>query len=130
MPPSNFLTAVMAVAAFAAVARAFWPLIWGLDRDWLHYAARGLVILSATVVCRSMYWDVLQFVLGDTWTVVRTALGGQQFSTVFNIGFLAAAYQFLMARLLLIPEDERRHWRWWSAWAHPGTRCLIPWRRD
>lgn len=126
----NFMVALAALAMMALVCRAFWPLV---RIEGLGMFARsmiwGVVLVAASVVLRSTYWDVIQLLAADRWADLRRVLGGQSFSALFNLIVLAAGYFFLRARLALVPEGERDRWRWWTVWAHPGERCLIDWRR-
>lgn len=129
MPPINFTTSILAAFGMALVARAFFPLIKGQVSDFAGHMIKGVVIVAIVIFARSLYWDGAQFFLGDQWKAVSAALGGQKFSTVFNLPIFWALYHFMQARLEIIPDDERDEWRWWSAWAHPGDRCVINWRK-
>lgn len=130
MPPINTSTAIIAMVGLFLVARGYWPLLRpGLGSPWADNIMKGVIIIAVTLTLRSGYWDVAQWALGPAWPPVRDALGGQTFSTAFNIPLIVGVYYILKSRLYLIPEDEREQWRWWSAWAHPGDRCVIDWRR-
>lgn len=129
MPPINFLSSVAVAIAFAFVARGFWPLMRPRFTDFSFHMMRGVFLFAVVVIARSVYWDVMQVIAMENWPTIRDALGGQKFSTAFNLPLLFCAYDFLYARWLLIPESERSHWRWWNAWMHPSRLCIIRWRK-
>ncbi|HDZ81275.1 MAG TPA: hypothetical protein ENH56_08515 [Roseobacter sp.] len=120
----NVVTAGVVVVMMLAVARGYWHLIAIERGSWGYYMVRGVLLVAFAAVMRSGYWDFAQFLFGEKWWAVRTALGGQRFSTVFNIPMIFAAYYFLCSRWVLIPEEERHRWHWWNAWMHPRGLCL------
>lgn len=124
MPPINFASAIAVSLAFLLVARAFWPLIAATITPFAYRMMRGALVVSAALILRANYWDVLPYIVGDEWAHLRDALGGQNISSVFNAMMLWAAYDFLNARLFLIPEEDRDRWHWWNAWHHPSSACL------
>lgn len=124
----NVVTAALAVFFMGLVWRAYWPLVVSKDEGWGDLVTKGFMILAGVILLRLSYWDGAQFVLGDNWIPVRDALGGQQFSAVFNVPVIWAAYYFLKARWLLIPAEDRRGYHWWNSWAYPPGKCLVDWR--
>lgn len=130
MPPINTITAwVFVMGGCAMLLRAYGPLLWKrLDR-FAFYCFRGVFLMATVAFFRAGYWDGLQWLLGEYWPVVRDIFGGQKASTVFNVLWYFVVRDFMLARLMLVPENERHQWRWWTVWAHPQKRCLIDWRR-
>lgn len=124
----NTVSGVIAACMFVAVARAFIPFLGFSQRDWVREGVIGICVVFLAIGMRLFYWDLVQSISGQHWQAVRTALGGQEFSTVFNIPAIYGCYKLLRCRLLLIPIAERSKWRWWSAWLHPTARCLRPYR--
>ena len=120
----NVASSLLAALFMIMVARAYWHLITVDRGSWAYYMVRGTVCVAITAVARSGYWDIFQFAAGDHWLALRTALGGQAFSTVFNLPMILAGYYFLKGRWVLIPEDERHLWHWWNAWLHPRGMCM------
>lgn len=116
----NVVTSGIVALMLLAVAKGYWHLITIERGSWGFYMVRGVVVTAFTVVLRSGYWDFAQFLFGGHWEAVKSALGGQSISAVFNLLMVLAAYYFLCSRWVLIPEDERHRWRWWNAWLHPN----------
>ena len=124
-----FISALILMAGMAAVARGFAPLIRDIDAGFPTHIVSGVTIMVIVLVFRSGYWDITQFIAGDMWPEIYQMLGGQQISSVFNLLMLWAVYHFLRARWFLIPDEERGDWYWFTAWAHPGSNCVINWRK-
>lgn len=123
MTEINEITAILALAMMGFVLVGFIPLFnYGLAK-WAKVVVHGFFIFISVVMARSIYWDIVQNISGDYWQTIRTTLGGQKFSAVFNIGIIYACYVILKGRLLLIPEESRHNWRWWNAWLHPRRLC-------
>ena len=120
----NFFTSLLVVAMMAAVFIGFARIWDSAGSPVIRNLSKGVMTVCLTLVARSSYWDVTQRVLGDAWPAVSAALGGQQFSTVFNLGAILAAYFFLRAKWWLIPDEERSEWHWYSAWLYPPRRSL------
>ncbi|MCW1932600.1 hypothetical protein [Pararhodobacter zhoushanensis] len=122
-------SSALAIMGMLFVMRAFWPLTRQQLDPFGRYTVAAVILLVSAKVLRSLWWDWARVVFGDSWPQMRDALGGVDFNAVFNLMVFAASVLFLRARLYAIPEPERARWRWWSAWAHPGNRCIIPWRK-
>ncbi|MEP4950063.1 MAG: hypothetical protein ABJU46_03705 [Paracoccaceae bacterium] len=116
----NVVTSGLVVLMLLAVAKGYWHLIAIERGSWGYYMVRGVVLMAFIAVLRSGYWDFAQFLFGENWDTVSAALGDQEISVVFNLSMMLAAYYFLCSRWVLIPDDERHRWRWWSAWLHPN----------
>jgi len=131
MPPINFLVACMVIVAMLAVLKSYLPLITAdLTRGkFAFHLTRATALGSAVSIIRLGYWDILQYLSHDHWEVIRESLGGQRFSSLFNVLLLFVARDLLIARLYLIDREERHHWRWWNVAGHPTHMCLFDWRR-
>jgi len=126
MTDSNVITSFLVLLGSLLLARAFLPLFWRTPLDgFALYATRFVTVTAIATAGRTFYWDVVPVVLDEHWQALFGAMGGQEFSTLFNVLYLVAIYDALKAREALIPEDERHKWPWWLAWAHPGKRCII-----
>lgn len=124
----NVITAIMAILMLSAVAFGYAPLLSRNLRKWAFWACIGVCGLAIVTVLRQSYWDLLQFATGDAWADIRTFLGGQKFSSVFNVGVMCSCWCLLYGRLHLIPAKDRWRWRWWYAWLHPCEKCVF-WKR-
>lgn len=111
------LSSAAAAGSMLLVLWAYLPLAWRLHDPLGRVLAAAATVLALAYLLRSAAWDWVHLPSGPT------------VNAVFNLLIVLAAYLFLRGRLLTIPEPERSHWRWWTAWAHPASRCLIPWRR-
>jgi hypothetical protein len=123
----NVMSAMVAAVMLAMVAVGYFPLFWSRLSGWVAWVFLGVVVLSVTTFLRQGYWDLFRFFAGDHWALVRDGLGGQQISTVFNLGVIASCFCFLKGRLYLIPRADRANWTWASAWLHPCYKCRF-WR--
>lgn len=121
----SFVTSLAATAAMSLVLVGF-SRVWDDTHNHMMRNIRyGILTIIAVLILRSGYWDMLQTLLPrENWLAVRDALGGQDFSSVFNLGFLVACYFWLRAKWWLIPEDERDEWSWWNAWRYPPRLSL------
>jgi len=119
----NVITAFTAVIMMGMVASGYIPLLSFKMSPWARWVFFGIIVLMVTMAARQFYWDLVQAMLGEDWVEVRAKMGGQKFSTVFNVGSIISCYLLLKARLLLIPEHDRKGWRWWNAWMHPCRLC-------
>lgn len=125
MLPINVITAALVAVGFGLVLRAFAPMLKTSISPFGRYLMRGAMGVAAISLARSGYWDFTQFLLGDSWPAFRAALGGQEFSALFNLAMLLPITDFLKARWHLIPSEERHEWPWWWSWAHPDYRCVL-----
>lgn len=125
----NVISAVGAILMMLMVARGFVPLLsFGLAR-WVNWVLVGVISLLLTLAMRLIHWDMVAFAMGSDWENYRAMLGGKEFNAVFNVLTMIACFAMLRGRLLLIPEEDRHRWRWWSAWLHPRDSCIMRWRR-
>jgi hypothetical protein len=129
----NVVTAIASIFTLGLVCRGFFPVLRYDMEPWVKWVVIGIVIFAMTSALRSSYWDLVQYISGDTWPAVLAATGGQKISSVFNIGLIVSCCALLKARWYLIPEDDRHHWHWWNSWMHPSRLCftgLIRRKRD
>lgn len=95
--------------------------------------ATGFMVLAGAIIARGFYWDVLIPLLNHytpdsaaRWAIVS---GGRLVNIAFAMMKMAAFYCALKCRHMLISEDERHHYRWYSSWLHPARIGLSLWRR-
>jgi len=124
----SLLTSIFAGGSLLLVAFSF-TRIWMDDGDdaaahIMRNLRYGVMAMTAVLLARSGYWDVLQVVSGDHWPTIHAALGGQQFSAVFNLGILIPCYFWLRIKWWLVPEDQRHLYTWLTAWRYPPTRKM------
>ena len=67
------------------VAVGFAPLLRIQLTPFAKHMVRGVLLISILLVMRSSYWDGAQYIAGEKWPALRSWLGGQAFSTVFNV---------------------------------------------
>ncbi|WP_300042540.1 hypothetical protein [uncultured Paracoccus sp.] len=83
----------------------------------------SMMVLATTFSLRRVYWDVVAPIVRhrwpETWAEIFAIHGGTNINILFNLVALMAIYHGLKARWLLLPDDERARWHWWSAWTHP-----------
>lgn len=125
----NVMTAFVAAGFISMVGVAYVPLLRIGLASWMVLVFAGIIQWGCAMVLRSGYWDIGQFLLGEQWQAVRAMLGGQKFSALFNLLVISGAISMMRGRLLLVPERERKHWRWWNAWGHPWWRCRFTVRK-
>ena len=83
------------------------------DDPATRWFSRSMALLAASIFGRRLTWDLMHpIVTGD--------VDQRPLNVVFNLIAIAAVYAGLRARLMLIPEEDRADWRWWTAWAHPS----------
>lgn len=122
----------LSFATATIAAGAMFTVLWGYRRVWddshnhmMRNLRYGVVSIVVVLLLRSSYWDILQTVLPrENWLALRDFLGGQEFSSVFNLGLLVPCYFWLRAKWWLIPEEDRDDWRWWNAWRYPPKLTL------
>lgn len=106
------VTSILAIIGVGVLAFGYRSSLFS-DDPVTRFFAWSMALLALSVGARRLMWDVLH-------PVVLEGNDHRPINVLFNIIALAAIYAGLRARLLLIPEDERRGWRWWNAWSHPG----------
>ena len=119
----NVMTAFVAVVMTLMVAVGYVPLLLFPLQRWARWICWGVIMIMVIGALRQGYWDFLQYLAGDNWQALRTYLGGQKFSTVFNVGTILSCWIFLRARVYLVPKRDRAGWYWWNVWMHPCDRC-------
>lgn len=116
------ITAFSAMIVWAAVALAYWPLV-RQSSGFLKALFLCVTIVAAAIIARSLYWDITQAVLPrPVWEGLRDFFGAQKASSFFNLIFTLGGGFALYARVLLMPDEDRRRWHWYSVW-------LTFWRR-
>jgi len=123
------VSSLLVMALAVACMRFFWPLVRGMKGSFEGYMVRSVVWMGGTMFARTFYWDFLQGVLPRAgWVQVRDALGFQEISVLFNVGFIIALFYALQGARQLIPEGERRDWPWWKIWTYPQGPCIAVWK--
>lgn len=121
---------LLSFVGIVLVIRAFLPLVFRVGDSLTRLLSAGIALFMVATALRAFWWDWFRLFLGDSWPSVRDTFGGITVNLIPNILTLIAVYLFFQVRFLVIPDEERRHWRWWTAWAHPANRCIFPWRRQ
>jgi len=91
----------MAILAMTTVIFTYLPITIGNLPPWLKRISIGLVLMMIVIGARSLYWDLVQLAAGEHWTTIFNALGGQEISSVFNLGVIAACVIFVRAKKYL-----------------------------
>lgn len=119
------VSSACAVFSLVLVFRAFWPLIRKDLDPFGRLMILGTMLLAIAHVGRSLWWDVARVLFGPHWETVRDALGGLAINVVPNTLVIIASVLYLRARHLLISEDSREEWFWWTSAWHPGQPFFI-----
>lgn len=89
--------------------------------EW--FFAMSKVLFAIAFGMRLLFWDVIWGTLRATdreaAIAFSDAIGGVNSNTASILIGLVAVYCSLKARQLLLLEEERKHWPWIIAWAHP-----------
>ena len=112
----SMMTSIVGAVLMMLVVFGYWRLVQFDRGSWEDCTIKGVVLVLMQAILRSGYWDIGQFVAGDHWVRLRDQLGGQDFSTVFNVLRILGAFYLLRGMVQLIPQPHRQRWRWWSAW--------------
>lgn len=129
----------LTVGIIAAInALGYFAVIWAFRASFRDlnspswYFATGFMILAGAIISRGIYWDLGMPMLrlwapdAAAW---QTEHVGRYANVVFGLMKMSAFYFALMCRYMLIPEGDRGHWRWYSAWLHPTKINLAIWRK-
>lgn len=118
----NGLVSTLTVIGLVAVAAAWRH---SLRRDIARpefYFSLSKMLFALGIGLRLMLWDGV-FGLGKyIHPLVRdavTAAGGVSLNIIPSAIILCGVYCSLKSRQLLIPDDERKLYPWYVAWAHP-----------
>lgn len=110
------LSSILSIVGVSAMAYGYRASLFNPDRVVRLFAA-SLMLLAVGYTTRRFTWDVVMpFLFGIEFF--------SPLSIVFNVINIAAAYVGLKARWLMIPEEERKKWSWYSAWMYPGILRL------
>ena len=120
---ANEVTAVIAVVLWMLVTRGFAPHMRMSGHDAGSLMRTCIVLTSAVVWWRLLYWDIARVLLGGG---VQSA-SGQAVNTFFNCWAAGAAVLALGALHRSLPPEARKHYNWLTAPFYPG-RCSAIWR--
>lgn len=105
-------SSLLAICGVALLAIGYRHSLFSADPA-TRWFSRSMALLAASIFGRRLTWDLLH-------PIVSGDVDQRPLNVVFNLIAIAAVYAGLRARLLLIPEEDRADWRWWTAWAHPS----------
>jgi hypothetical protein len=98
----NLITSFVLLLYCFRVVGSYAPVLYGNMSEWAKGISLGVLMLMAAFILRAMYWDVTQYIAGDDWLTLKAALGGQEFSSVFNIIAIFACMALLKAKKSLV----------------------------
>ena len=84
--------------AMVSVLAMYIPITVGNLSPWTKRISLGIVVMMVAVAVRSLYWDVVQLISGERWITVYDFFGGQEVSSIFNIGILISCIVLLSAK--------------------------------
>lgn len=117
------LLSTLLVMGLAAVALGYRHSIRRYDHSPEWFFAMSKVLFAVAFGVRLLFWDVIWGTLRatDREAAIRLsdAIGGVNSNVLSILIGLFAVYCSLKARQLLLAEEERKHWHWLIAWAHP-----------
>lgn len=121
---NDIASLAMAVVMFAGL-RGMWPLAVEHDHSATMYLARGLVLIFAATMLRSLYWDVLPtawhiLLPGDLPRVYGLGTGVNTFFIALN---LWGVWHIMRALLELVPDAERFRWTVFTIAFYPRGTC-------
>lgn len=125
---ANEATALVAILLMALVARGYAPYLFAAsDQPEMRFRA-GIALAGIVVSARLTYWDVAVQLVASWSTGVASiqAIHGQVANSLFNFGTIFAAWLWLSALHLSLPERDRPHYNWLTAPFYPRRF----WRRD
>ena len=105
-------SSLLAICGVALLAFGYRHSLFSADPA-TRWFSRSMALLAASIFGRRLTWDLLH-------PIVSGDVDQRPLNVVFNLIAIVAVYAGLRARLLLIPEEDREGWRWWTAWAHPS----------
>lgn len=112
-------SSLVTIAGVAMLAYAYRASLFSGDpaTRWFSWS---MALLAVSIFCRRLTWDILN-------PVVSGGVDQRPLNILFNVVAILAVYAGLRARLLIIPDNERSGWVWWTSWMHPE---LLRFRRD
>lgn len=115
----HHISALVTLALGLWVARAYVPNLLAAMTPPAASLAWGGLLFAAGSVGRAVYWSFGRVLLGDEWQFVRDALGGLNVNIAFELFMMAGLVLILRARLLAIPEGERRFYNLLTCVTYP-----------
>jgi hypothetical protein len=121
MPTPNELTAWLALIPLLLVGWGMRGIGWGLASSPSDWFARAVLIMSATISMRLIYWDVIRgtFILYRPNLSVMSAAWGNLFNSCLNVLLIYACVCMMRGIYLSIPENERSNYNWVDAVFYP-----------
>lgn len=121
---NDIASLMMAVVMFAGI-RGMWPLAREADHSATMYLARGLVLIFAATMLRSLYWDVIPtaWILLGSGTLPKVYSLGATINTVFIGLNLWGVWHIMRALLEIVPNAERFKWTVFSVAFYPQGTC-------
>lgn len=107
-----FITSLISIIGVALLAYGYRISLFSHDKA-TRWFARSMAFLAVSIAVRRLAWDIWH-------PIVTGEIDQRPLNIVVNIVTILAVYAGLRARLMLIPDDERTAWHWYSAWAHPA----------
>lgn len=107
-----FITSLFSIIGVTVLAYGYRASLFSEDMA-TRWFARSMAFLAMSIFLRRMAWDLIH-------PIVNGEVDQRPLNILVNIMTIVAVYAGLKARLMLIPDDERQDWHWWSAWAHPA----------
>lgn len=123
------ITAIALLIMAGFVARAYIPTLRSKLTPPANALTWGFFFFALGSVGRSAYWSLARVFLGDHWPVVKAALGDLNFNLVFDLFLILGFYCALRARLLALPEEDRRTRNIFTCVTYPEPfRLSVLWR--
>lgn len=108
-----FLTSIVSIAGVSALAYGYRASLYNED-PIARLFAMSLMFLALGYITRRLAWDVVMPIIYDV-TYFNPA------NMIFNVINMIAVYVGLRARWMMMPEEDRYKWHWYSAWMYPGV---------
>lgn len=107
-----FATSLISIFGVTLLAYGYRASLFSPDPA-TRWFSRSMALLAVAIFTRRLAWDIVH-------PVVTGEVDQRPLNIVINAVTIVGIYCGLRARLMLIPDDERRGWHWWSAWSHPS----------
>lgn len=123
------ITAIALLIMGGFVARAYIPTLRSRMTPPATALTWGFFFFSLGSVGRSAYWSLGRVLMGDHWLTLRDALGGLTINVAFDAFLILGFYCALRARLLALPEEDRRTRNIFTCVTYPEPfRLSVLWR--
>lgn len=118
----NEITAVFALLIWLLVIRGFWPHLRLRGTGPLHFMVQGVSTISAVVVVRLVYWDIVRPALRllELLPPIQQGLSYPLINGMFNSVTALAGYLILVGLHHTLPEEKRRFYSPLTAPFYPG----------